>query len=360
MPIMPATFDELQLRLINDLALAHKFVHGLDTETIIVDSGEIPTLAKMAKDMPFAEKINAALQQAISAGLSADHAKTAAQNALNYKDSATISANAAVISAKTSADRAAEVVILKNQAAASASSAGAYAESLSATSTSSVAVGLGTKVFTIAAGKQLKVGQTVVAASGGNSLVGTISSYSDTTLTLSIAHIVGSGTFASWTISLTGMPGVAGARGTDGINGARGTDGINGAAGSRGTDGIAGARGTDGVAGAGGAYLDKLNVASGTVSFNQSAAQHQRLQVAGALTIATTGWTAGALGIMLLELVNAAAFVVTWPTIRWVLADGSYTTVFSSNTVTLQASGTDFVTLWSRDGGATVYGKIVR
>lgn len=107
--------------------------------------------------------------------------------------------------------------------------------------------------------------------------------------------------------------------------------------------------------------IDKGTVTTGTSTFSFAASNVQRLQVGGALTVATSNWPAsGTMGEMLVELVNGAAFVITWPAIRWVLTDGTNVTTFASNGVTLQASGTDWVLLWTRDGGATVYGKIMR
>jgi hypothetical protein len=81
----------------------------------------------------------------------------------------------------------------------------------------------------------------------------------------------------------------------------------------------------------------------------------------GAQTFSITNWPpSGNLGELLIEGVNLGAATITWPTINWVKTDGTFTTTFSQNGVTLQASGTDFVFLWTRDAGTTVYGKIVR
>lgn len=108
-------------------------------------------------------------------------------------------------------------------------------------------------------------------------------------------------------------------------------------------------------------FADKGTVSSGTVTFDVSAANAQRVQVGGAITLATTNWpAAGTLGELMFELVNGGSSTVTWPTINWVRVDGSFTTVFANNGVTLQGSGIDFVFLWTRNGGATIYGKIVR
>lgn len=81
----------------------------------------------------------------------------------------------------------------------------------------------------------------------------------------------------------------------------------------------------------------------------------------GAQTLSITGWLAsGLLSELLIEGVNLGAATITWPTINWIKSDGTTTTTFSSNGVTLQSSGTDFVLLWTRDGGTTIYGKVTR
>lgn len=107
--------------------------------------------------------------------------------------------------------------------------------------------------------------------------------------------------------------------------------------------------------------IDKGTVTTGTVTFTVSASSYQRLQVGGALIITTTGWpTANTYGEIMLELVNGASAAITWPTINWIRGDGTVTTTFANNGASLQVSGTDFITLWTRNGGTTIYGKIIR
>ena len=112
------------------------------------------------------------------------------------------------------------------------------------------------------------------------------------------------------------------------------------------------------------ASANKGTVNSGTVTFTVSDAPHQRLQCGGALTLAFTGWApSGAFSDMMLELVNGGGVNLSWPVaINWVKADGTTTTSFGSNGVTLTAGATnrDWVYLWSTDGGTTIFGKIVR
>lgn len=106
-------------------------------------------------------------------------------------------------------------------------------------------------------------------------------------------------------------------------------------------------------------YVDKGSVASGTVTFTAADAGHQKVTATGNITLAVT-W-AGATAtteFLLLELVNFGARTITWPTINWIKPDGTTTTTFSSNGVTLQPNGTDWCLLWSQ-GGVT-YGKFVR
>lgn len=68
------------------------------------------------------------------------------------------------------------------------------------TSASSVAIGTGAKTFTVASGLTITAGDAVTATSGSNSMFGTVTSYSSTTLVLSITSTIGSGTYTDWTI----------------------------------------------------------------------------------------------------------------------------------------------------------------
>jgi hypothetical protein len=215
----------MRARLQIDLDLSNQFIHGLDTEFITTSTGTIPTLANLAKNLPFSDKVQQCTDFAIAAGLSATRAETLAATA-------------------------------------------------------------------------------VIGATGPAGAASTV----------------------------PGPAGPAGPTGAEGIGARTST------------------------------FFDKGTVSSGTVTLDFAQAQTQRVQVGGALTLAATNWPVASAGLFVgvLELVNGGAFTLTWPSIRWVLADGTFTTSFSANTVTLQAVGTDFVTLWSRDGGATVYGRIIR
>jgi hypothetical protein len=81
----------------------------------------------------------------------------------------------------------------------------------------------------------------------------------------------------------------------------------------------------------------------------------------GAQTLTISNWPpSGALGELLIQGVNLGAATITWPTINWIKTDGTTTTTFSQNGVTLQTSGTDWVVLWTRDAGTTIFGKVIR
>lgn len=88
---------------------------------------------------------------------------------------------------------------------------------------------------------------------------------------------------------------------------------------------------------------------------------HQRWAPSGTVSLTVTNWPpSGALGELLIEGVNLGAATITWPTVNWITSNGTTTTTFSANGVTLQSSGTDWFLLWTRDAGTTVYGKFIR
>jgi hypothetical protein len=94
-------------------------------------------------------------------------------------------------------------------AAVSATSA-LNAPGTSATSTNSLVVGTGSKSFTIAqTGKLFSIGQTVSISdsTGLNGMSGQITAFTSGTgaITVNVTDFIGSGTIASWTVSLGGM-----------------------------------------------------------------------------------------------------------------------------------------------------------
>lgn len=177
-------------------------------------------------------------------------------------------------------------------------------------------------------------------------------------------------------MTIGGERGAAGERGVDGESafqiaqrlGYTGTEAdwllsLKGAKGDTGDIGPEGPEGPQGLPGGDSIFLDKgtQSVAGTTVTFDYQEGKHQRLQVGAATTLAFTGWPQNNhTGEMLLEVVNGGSATVTFPTIKWLKSDGTYVTAFSSSDTPLQASGIDFVLLWTRDNGTTIYGKVMR
>ena len=94
------------------------------------------------------------------------------------------------------------------------------------------------------------VGQTiVVVADEENYLVGSISTVSSTSVTLTILKIVGTGTFTSWELNLSGEIGIQGIRGSTGSTGSIGNTGPTGSQGITGQAGPTGSTGSTGSIG---------------------------------------------------------------------------------------------------------------
>lgn len=69
-------------------------------------------------------------------------------------------------------------------------------------STTTRTLNTGTATFTVAAGQTIPSSTTAYAiVNAQNYMYGTVISYSGTTLTLNITHVVGTGTYSSWTLS---------------------------------------------------------------------------------------------------------------------------------------------------------------
>lgn len=81
-----------------------------------------------------------------------------------------------------------------------------YNVATTGTSTSSVLIGTGSKTFTTQSGLGFVVGMTLrIANSSTNFMTGEVTSYSGTSLVMNITSVGGSGTLASWTISMAAV-----------------------------------------------------------------------------------------------------------------------------------------------------------
>ena len=76
--------------------------------------------------------------------------------------------------------------------------------SYAGTSTTSLTVGTGSKSFTTQSGLAYTTGARVRASSGGVYMEGVVTSYSSTTLVVTIDNIGGSGTWSSWNLNIAG------------------------------------------------------------------------------------------------------------------------------------------------------------
>lgn len=97
----------------------------------------------------------------------------------------------------------AKVTVDAAGAAVNAAVGAINASDYTATSGSSVLIGTGAKTFVVPAGKQWFVGQWLTATNSvGAYVTGQVSSYSGTSLVLSVTGFEGAGTFSSWRIEL--------------------------------------------------------------------------------------------------------------------------------------------------------------
>lgn len=105
------------------------------------------------------------------------------------------------------------------------------------------------------------------------------------------------------------------------------------------------------------AQIDKGTASSGTVTFDYSQGVRQKLAVGGPLSIAFINWPdSGDEGEMKIQIVNGRAGMITWPTINWMLGNGASSPIFTDMGVTLAISGSNFIWIWTSDGGTTLYG----
>jgi len=122
-----------------------------------------------------------------------------------------ITINARAVAA---ADAASKAAAFAGNAARDAATA-ASAPGTNATSTTSMAIGLGTKTFTLAqTGKLFGRSNTITisAPTGDNWMSGPITAFNSATgeITVNVTNISGSGTFSAWTVSLSGAAGLTG------------------------------------------------------------------------------------------------------------------------------------------------------
>lgn len=111
-----------------------------------------------------------------------------------------------------------------------------------------------------------------------------------------------------------------------------------------------------GIDGLGAAVADKGNTGAVAQTINYTDGEGQTITATGNHSLTTTGWPSGRIAGVLLRMVNYGNFTLTTTGIVWIKADKSQTTDFSQSGITLPASGSAFVVLFSY-GDGIVYGK---
>jgi len=99
------------------------------------------------------------------------------------------------------------------------------------TSTTSLTIGTGSKTFTVETGLSYTPSQSVlIAHNASNEMTGTVTSYAtgNGQMVANVVSTIGSGTYTSWDVNLTGAVGVPGATGPTGPGGATGPAGATG------------------------------------------------------------------------------------------------------------------------------------
>lgn len=123
---------------------------------------------------------------------------------------------------------------------------------------------------------------------------------------------------------------------------------------------VFGSNGTNGqwvsLDGRGGPIFDNGSVASGTVIIDYTKGEGHKVKATGSHTLTATGFPAGRLAGILLELTNYGAYPLTTIGIVWIKSDGTETATFSQAGITFPAAGRGRVVLYSL-GDGIVYGK---
>jgi collagen type VII alpha len=130
---------------------------------------------------------------------------------------------------------------------------GADGDTYATTSISSVAIGSGSKTFTLVdIDVDYSIGQTVVVAyDASNLMLGDVASYNAGTgeLIFTVTSFIGTGTYATWSVNLSGAVGIAGPTGVTGPVGVTGDTGPTGVTGPVGATGVTGPQGVTGDTG---------------------------------------------------------------------------------------------------------------
>lgn len=185
----------------------HTYTDDSDPNTGLDGGGHVPRLLPLILDN--VSIADYAISQVLTMGGNVNLAQNWATQLTTTVDGINYSAKQYALNAETQA----------NNAAISAAQAAQQANTLTATSVTSLAIGTGSKTFTTQSGEQFIAGQFVTIANSvtpSNFMYGQVTDYSTTQLTVNVSAIGGSGTLASWLISLSGLQGGQGVQGIQG------------------------------------------------------------------------------------------------------------------------------------------------
>lgn len=103
-------------------------------------------------------------------------------------------------------------------------------------------------------------------------------------------------------------------------------------------------------------------VVDGATTLNIKESEYYEITLDSNLAVTLDGFEDGRLKALVLELKFGGAFAITWNNpINWIGRDGVFFSTLSETNVFLKDDGTsDFIFFYSTDGGATIYGKVVR
>lgn len=111
-----------------------------------------------------------------------------------------------------------------------------------------------------------------------------------------------------------------------------------------------------GLDGRGDPVFDNGDVGSGTAVIDYRKGDGQKIKAVGQHTLTATGFPAGRLAGVLLELTNYGTIALTTTGITWIKADNTETTNFAQSGITFPTAGRGRVVLYSL-GDGIIYGK---
>ena len=292
----------------------------------------------------------------------AGEVNTNATTASTAAGTATTQAGIATTQAGNAATSATNAYNSELAAAVSAASAAAIAGAFVGTSTSSLTIGTGNKTFVTQSGEQYTAGVTLSAVSAANTanyMLGQVVSYSGTSLVINVTVTSGSGTYADWNISLTGVQGPPGTGVTPqavGFTLAGGTSSKTLTVLDTGTAVLLDVVQTltnktlDSVVLNNGYTEEVFTITDGaSVDINPANGSIQTWTL-GANRTATAGSFAAGQSI-LIGIDDGTAYSLTWPTITWSKVGGSGTAP------TLTTTGRTWIILWKVS--STLYGSLL-